>query len=644
VSPEPDEIPAEVVAGMDEEEWYARAYRAGARQLTVRAVVTGSILGFFLAFTNVYIGLKTGFFLGVNLTASIVVFAIWSMIFSVGITKKPFSILEANCAVSTTSSAGFSTGNAIVTSIPALLLLSVTEAAPNGVQLRWYVLVPWIFFLALLGVSLAIPMKRAMINRDKLRFPSGTATAVTLQGLYARGAEGLGKARALFISLVVSAFVPLLRELEVRKGGATIVPAQSNAFDWIPSVLPESWTHRWLHADHKDLHPSDFMIKLDHGLALVWSGMLVGLRITSWMVVSGLVLAIVITPIAMEHKAPNAAGIMVGAAKAGSAWREIGVWIGAPMLVASGLVAFATRWRTVVRAFESLAPSREASHADVEVPGKWFVGGVAIASVGIVAIAWVAFEIPPHLGLLAVLMSFVVALVASRTTGESDITASGPLGKIVQLAYGVLMPQSTTANLMTASISANAANASADLLSDLKSGYLLGASPRRQFLAQAMGIVTGSIATVLCWYVLVPDASVLIGTDEKPPPFPVPGAQQWRAVADVLKNGLASLHPMSQGAIKWGIGIGIVLALAEALVPKDWKKWVPSPTGIGFGLLLPFFFPLAMFTGAAIGAIATAIDKRWAERYLVAIAAGGMAGESIVGVVVQAINNFVIHR
>jgi len=74
--------------------------------------------------------------------------------------------------------------------------------------------------------------------------------------------------------------------------------------------------------------------------------------------------------------------------------------------------------------------------------------------------------------------------VACRATGESDITPIGALGKITQLVYGVLIPQNATANLMTASITANAAASSADLLTDLKSGYLLGAHPRRQFVAQ----------------------------------------------------------------------------------------------------------------------------------------------------------------
>src|SRR5205823_5396146 len=71
----PLDIPPDEVAQLDEAEWYARAYRHNAPQLTFRAVMMGTVLGFFLAFTNVYIGLKTGWFLGVNLTACILSYA-----------------------------------------------------------------------------------------------------------------------------------------------------------------------------------------------------------------------------------------------------------------------------------------------------------------------------------------------------------------------------------------------------------------------------------------------------------------------------------------------------------------------------------------------------------------------------------------
>lgn len=666
----PLDIPPEEVAKLDEAEWYARAYRRNAPQLTVRAVVMGTVLGFFLAFTNVYIGLKTGWFLGVNLTACILSYAIWSTLERAKMVDGRLSILESTCAVSTASSAGYATGFLTITALPAMLLLTITESTPGGTQLRWPIVALWIFFLAALGVVLAIPMKRNMINREKLRFPSGTAAAVTLQGLYSHGEEALKRARALFITLGISAFVPILKELDIRKVGVdpktgktirdTILPGQSNVFDWIPNILPESWTHRMLNAGPAKLHPegkafalSDFHIKLDHGVALLFAGILVGFRITFWMVVGGLVLTIFMAPPALDAMWTNALGQSVGAVtKPTSAWKEIGIWTGAPILVSSGLVAFLAQWRTVVRALEGMLPGKKKKDGEsdedievrnTEVPMKWFASGMALAGTGVVILAWQAFEIPLHLGVLAVAMTFVLAVVACRATGESDITPGGPFGKIMQLTYGVLLPQSSTANLQTAAITASASLSSADLLNDLKCGYLLGANPRRQFVAQAAGILTGTIATTLCYFVLVPDASVLLGSDTRPPAFPAPGAQQWKAVAEVFKYGLGNLHPMSQVAIRYGLLIGIVLALAEIFVPKPYKKWVPSPTGIGLGMVLPFFYPLAMFTGAVFGELANAVNASWSKRYVVAIAAGGIAGESIIGVLVQALNNFVLH-
>ncbi|MBX3264656.1 MAG: OPT/YSL family transporter [Labilithrix sp.] len=699
----PLEISPERVLEMDEPEWYARIYRPGAAQLTVRAVLLGSVLGFFLSFTNIYIGLKTGWFLGVNLTAAILSYAVWTgltnlareaprwptwkkvllpgpwllgvVLNKLGVPRSGLSILENTTTVSTASSAGYATGFMLISAIPAMLLLTVTEANPKGTQLPSAVVAAWVFFLALLGVTLAIPMKRGMINREKLKFPSGTAAAVTLQGLYSRGEEALAKARALFVTAAVSGLVPVLKDLEIlkvrdpktgevlREGGAivrdTILPGQSNVFDWIAAAVPALWQRlanagpARLHPDGKPFLPSDYHIKLDHGVALAFAGILIGLRVTAWMVVGGLVVAFFLAPPALDWEWENAAGKLIGAAtRPQSAWKEIGIWTGAPLLVSSGLVAFAAQWRTIGRAIAGMLPGKSASRDgdgsavlshDVEVPTSWFVGGLAVSATGIITVAHLYFEIPVHYGVLAVAMTFVLAIVACRATGESDITPGGPLGKIMQLTYGILIPQSSTANLQTAGITAGSSHASADLLNDLKTGYLLGANPRRQFIAQALGIFTGTVASSLGYLLLVPNALPLTGTETRPAVFPAVAAQQWKAVAEVFKFGLANLHPMSQTAIWWGAGVGVALALAEIVAPKRIKRFLPSPTGLGLGMVLPFFYPLAMFLGALFGAVATAWKKDWAEKYLVAIAAGGIAGESIVGVVVQAINNFVLH-
>src|SRR5258708_31977789 len=98
----------------------------------------------------------------------------------------------------------------LVSAVPALLLLT-------GQQVSWRVIVPWIFFSAVLGVVMAIPMKRNMINREKLKFPTGTASAVTLQTLYGNGREALVKARALGFAALVAVTIPLLKDLNIVK-------------------------------------------------------------------------------------------------------------------------------------------------------------------------------------------------------------------------------------------------------------------------------------------------------------------------------------------------------------------------------------------------------------------------------------------
>ncbi len=638
----PLEIPPEEVGEMDEDTWYAKAYRGeGVAQLTPRAVGMGAALGFLLAFTNLYVGLKTGWHLGVAITACILSFSIWGAFQRAGVVKTPMTILENNCMQSTASSAGYSTGGTMVSAIPALLMLSVSSENPGGKHMPWPVLAAWTVALALLGTVIAIPMKRNMINQERLRFPSGTAAAVTLQSLYSEGANALEKGRALMAAAAVAGVLPLLKDLNILKsvdaaGAVTrgaLLPGAAAIFDWLPKVT----------AAGKSFALSAFNIKLDFGLALMAAGAIVGLRATISMVAGGLVLALVVTPIALEASWVNQLGVTVTAAtKPQTAWKEIGLWIGAPMLVASGLLSFLFQWKTIVRAFQSFGKvaggEAGTSRAGVEVPMRWFAIGGTIATIGVVGIAWRFFGVPLHLGLLAVALTFVLSLVACRSTGETDVTPTGAMGKIMQLIYGVLIPQSATANLMTAGITAGSASASADLLNDLKSGYLLGANPRRQFVAQMMGILPGTIATVIGFYMLVPNAAALTGDN---PAFPAPAAQQWKAVAEVFKVGIGNLHPMARSCIGVGLAVGVALVAIEKLLPK-YKKFLPSPTGIGIGFILPFYSPLAMFLGALAAFVAGKMGKK-AEEMVVPVASGFIAGESIVGVIVATLNNFVLN-
>jgi uncharacterized oligopeptide transporter (OPT) family protein len=240
-----------------------------------------------------------------------------------------------------------------------------------------------------------------------------------------------------------------------------------------------------------------------------------------------------------------------------------------------------------------------------------------------------------------VFLSFFLALVACRATGDTDITPIGAMGKIMQLTYGALIPQNYAANLMTASITAGASSESADLLNDLKSGYLLGAHPRRQFVAQFLGIFSGAVASVLGYFLLVPDATVLTGHAGSPPQFAAPSAQQWRAVAELFRVGIGNLHPFAREGIAIGLLAGTALAIVEWLFPKG-RRWLPSATGLGLGMLLPFATSLSFAIGAGLAWAFGRLDRRQADRFVIPIASGVIAGESIVGVLVAALNNFVL--
>ncbi len=645
------------VEALSEAEWYGKAFRGDAAQLTVRAVVTGMALGFFLAFTNVYVGLKAGWGLGVALTACIVSFSVWTALLRLKVVGSPMSILENNCMQSTASAAGYATSTLVVNAFPAMLLLSVTEANPRGTQMPWYVVAAWVFCVAVLGVLMAIPMKRSMINRERLRFPSGTAAAVLLQSLYSEGSEALVKGRALLVSGLAGAVVPLLTALNLVEraapGGGTsrtsILPPDSKIFDGLPGLTVNHLDPR-THKLVRDTFPlSDWHVTLDHSLVLVAAGAIIGLRATLSMAAGGLLLVFFIGPAALEWTWTNALGDLVAAAsRPGAAWKEIGIWYGAPLMAAHGLVTFGLQYETLGRAMRVLrrspggAGGADDAVADaIEAPFAWFLWGTAGAGAVVIVLAQVFFGIPFYYGALAVLLTFFLALVACRATGETDITPVSAMGKLTQLAYGVLMPQSYQANLMTASITASASIESADLLNDLKSGYLLGAHPRRQFLAQLMGIFTGTAASVLGYFLLVPDATVLTGSPGKPPQFAAPSAQQWKAVAEVFRLGIHNLHPMARQAIVVSAVAGVALAVVERFVPKA-RAWLPSASGLGLGMLLPFSTSLSFALGAIVAWVFARAKPAAADRFVVPVASGVIAGESIVGVVVAALNNFVL--
>jgi OPT family oligopeptide transporter len=231
------------------------------------------------------------------------------------------------------------------------------------------------------------------------------------------------------------------------------------------------------------------------------------------------------------------------------------------------------------------------------------------------------------MGLVAVIATFFLVVVSARATGETDITPVGPLSKITQLTFGALAPGNIPTNLMTANITAGATSAAGELLQDLKSGYLLGARPRQQFIAQLFGVFAGALIVVPVFFILIPNTDLLGG--EK---WPAPAALVWRGVAELLAKGVNALPPSARVGLVIGATIGIIIPLLEMKFPKQ-KKFIPSATGLGLAFTINGFNSISMFLGACAALWLSKAKPKLHEQYTIPVSSGLIAGESLMGVV-----------
>jgi len=315
-----------------------------------------------------------------------------------------------------------------------------------------------------------------------------------------------------------------------------------------------------------------------------------------------------------------------------SAWS---LWIGVPMMVTSGLLLFFMQWKTVARAFGTITAflTKRSGDADdpmekIEVPGSWFIGGFAFFGILAIILGHQLFHIVWWMGVIAVLATFLLVIVAARATGETDITPVGPLSKITQLTFGAIQPGNVSTNLMTANISAGATSHAGDLLTDLKSGYLLGANPRQQFLAQFFGVLAGGLIVVPAFFTLIPNVDML-GTEK----WPAPAALVWRGVAELLTKGVGALPVSARYGLVIGALLGIAIPLLEMAFPKQ-KKFIPSATGLGLAFTINGFNSVSMFIGALLVLWFSKWRPKLHEQYTVPVSSGIIAGESLMGVLI----------
>ncbi|HEY4760818.1 MAG TPA: OPT family oligopeptide transporter [Thermoguttaceae bacterium] len=653
--------------------WLKNVYRGDKmRQFSVRAILSGMLIGGVMSVSNLYVGLKTGWGLGVTITACIIAYAVFKSLEAIipAYRKDPFTILENCTMTSAASAAGYLSTAGLVSSIPALYLTT-------GRPLAAWEMIVWLISTTTLGVFMVVPLKRQLINIEQLPFPSGTATAATLKGLHTKGGKAVQQAKALFICAVVSsalkiwvdAWAPIMKWLghklaRPQLGESLANYALPDTFPLFPGKLARNLM------DY-------YTIGCEGSVILMAAGAIMGIRVGVSLLVGTVFFYGILAPILEAYK-------VIEIIPGGSAFRSISagwvLWPAVGLMVTAALTSFALRWRTIIRAFSGLtsifnqSAKKDNLSARVEIPTWWFLVGIGLAGSSCVILGYILFDIRWWMSVLAVGITFILSIVAARATGETDITPISAMGKITQLTYGVIAPSNTTTNLMTASITAGASAQSADLLTDLKAGYLLGASPRWQTIAQLFGVIAGALVCVPIYTIIVktpafnPDApgaqsatldtktetssggmpissSQTSGNHESPDEdlqtnlltkeFPAPSAAVWKSVAELLAKGLKELPPGSMiGMIVGGI-LGIIISLAEEFLPRRYIKWIPSATGLGIAGIIPAYNSISMFIGALAAWIWMKIHNKSGEDYIISGSSGLIAGESLTGVAIN---------
>lgn len=596
--------------GADDARWLAETYREGTPQLTVRAVLVGMMIGAVMCLSNLYVFFKTGWSMGVTITAAILAFAVFRLLGALRIARTPLTALENNALTTVASGAGFMTGGGNMAAFGALLM--VTAVRPPQLPM-----VAWFGAIAALGVFTAIPIKRQLINAEGLPFPTGKATAETLRAIHGEGGhadaanEGSKQARALGLGALFAAALAWLRDAKAA---------------WMPFNVPAQFPLPLTLGGRPAL---EWTLALKSEVVLFGAGALMSFR-TGWsLLLGGLLTYGVLAPALFAGGVLHATGY-----KAIVGWT---VWPGAAVLVASGLTSFALDWKSVARSFSGMAgifTRRAAGVAadpmdEVECPGWWFPAGFVVLGPIVVVLMTLLFHIPWWAGVIAVPLAVVMGFIAARVTGETDVTPTKALGPVTQLLYGVITPGNLSGNIMSANVTGGIGLHAADLLTTLKTGRLLGGSPRVQFYAQLFGVLAGAAVVVPAFNILIPDPSVL-GTDA----WPAPSCLVWAGVSKAFAGGIGTLDPTARTAIFAGLGLGIALVLLERFAPRPLRAWVPSPAGLGIAMVVPGSNSIAMFLGAFVAMLVGRFHPTAGRRYVVPVASGLIAGESLMGVAI----------
>ncbi len=563
------------------------------RKSLIAAIAVGAIMGTVLAAGNVYAGLKIGFTTDGSLVAAVLAVV---MISAIGrLVPASFTPRHTNLTQTAASSGAFCAVAGLTNAVPAMRLGEVTVSP--------WLLIPWVFFVAALGICIAVPLRRRAIEVDKLRFPSGVVCAQTIRTLHAKAASAAHGARTLGAAAGFSAVVTWLREAGLPGLTGLLIPMKTT----IPGALGA-------------FSCANLSIGVAWSPLLFAVGGIVGLRTALSFFLGGALAWVVGGPLLATHGLidPEANRAIVS-------WT---VWPAVGIITAGGLTGLLLGAGIFKRAlgFFRKSSADEAGAAGKPLPGavprSWWIGGLVLAAGGTAATAWIAFRVPVWQSLLAIVLALPIAAVAIRAVGETDFTPANNLAKATQFIFAGIAPGQTVTNIAAAGVAAGCAQQASEVMTDLKSGAILNNRPRDQFIAQIVGILVASGAAVAAYSLLV--SSISLGGEA----FPAPSAVAWRTLADGLAGGKSAIP---QGAVT-AAWIAAAAGAALGIMTTFWKRLpLPSPVAVGLGAIFSFSFSISILLGAIAAALASKYARRMWERDGNLIMSGLIVGESLTG-------------
>jgi putative OPT family oligopeptide transporter len=596
------------------------------KELTLRGLLLGVVLTTIFTAANVYLGLKVGLTFASSIPAAVISMAILSMV-------KSSSILENNIVQTVASAAG--TLSAIIFVLPGLVIVG------------WWTGFPfWTSALVcmaggILGVMFTIPLRRALVTTSDLPYPEGVAAAEVLKvGSGRRGetADDGGEAREGLIAVVYGT----LASAGLAIAGATRVLATTiGGFFRVGGGAASGYD-------------------IGFSLALLGAGHLVGLSVGVAMFVGLLIAWAGGVPILTAlQPVPDGSTL---AEHAEFVWRHQVRFIGA------GTIGIAAIWTLIKLAkpvvgglVSTLRSSRievgEGDERDRDMSPGWILGLTLVCLVlsGFLAARFVVGT-PlegDRMSLLVVAVPFVLVagfLIASvcgymaGLIGASNSPISG-VGILSIVSVSTLLLAAVSAHegnqaalvafaLFVTAIVFACATISNDNLQDLKTGQLVGASPRRQQIALIVGVIAGALVIPPVLNLLAksngfagaPNIGVIADN-----PLPAPQATLISALAKGVIGGDLDWKMIGIGLL---VGLGIIL-IDETLGVLE-KLRIP-PLAVGIGIYLPMSATFAVVLGAVIGhwynrRVAKSTNPERGERLGVLVASGLIVGESLFGV------------